>query len=255
MEVLCFSDLHICGKYSDQIEKAKKLYKEYRPDVIAISGDIFDDTQINPYKELSRISDDTPIICCLGNHEFAYRSVEQTIEFYEKNYNPEKYNVHYLDVIGHKSIENVNFVGNVLWYDGSLKNVWNQSDVIIDGWLDSTIREFDWKKENKNCVNQINDEKNNPAEENGWKIEKTFLVTHCVPHIDLNLFSFEGISEYNMYSGMKNLFEKLNRKIDFAVCGHTHRRACKTINGTDCVNVGNDYYFRKNGFECFFMEI
>ena len=255
MEVLCFSDLHICGKNSYQIEQAKKLYKEYCPDVVAISGDIFDDVSINPYEELSKISNDIPIVCCLGNHEFAYLSVEKTHSMYEEKYCPEKFNVHYLDIIGHKCIENVNFVGNVLWYDGSLKNIWNQGDEIIDGWLDSTIKNFDWKSENKKCVEQINDEKNNPCECDGWKIEKTFLVTHCVPHIDLNLFSLEGLSEYNMYSGMKNLFSQLNKKIDYAICGHTHRRVCKTIEGTDCVNIGNDYPFRKNAFECFLMEV
>lgn len=255
MNVLCFSDLHISGKLSYQIEQAKKCCKEYRPDVITISGDIFEDFNINPYKELSKISDDIPIICCLGNHEFAYGTVEKTHEFYRKNYNPEKYNVHYLDIIGHKCVENINFVGNVLWYDGSLKDVWNQGDKIIDGWLDYTIKNFDWKEENKKCVQQINCQENNPLYNDEWKIEKTFLVTHCVPHIDLNLFSLEGFSEYNMYSGMKNLFSQLDKKIDYAVCGHTHRRVCKTIDGTDCVNVGNDYYFRKNSFECMFMEV
>ena len=255
MNILSFADLHIHEKYSYQMDKAIKCVKCYNPDVITISGDIFDNKYLNPYKELARLSNDIPVVCCLGNHEFAYRSVQDTLDFYREKYNPEKYNVHYLDVIGNFCVENFNFVGNVLWYDGSLKNIYNQPEKIIDGWLDSTIKNFDWKSENKKCVDQINDKKNNPEEFNGWKIEKTVLVTHCVPHIDLNLFSFEGMSEYNMYSGMKNLFEQLEKKIDIAFCGHTHRRVCKTINDVDCVNIGNDYYFKKNGFECFFMEV
>lgn len=255
MKILSFADLHIVEKYSYQMDCAKKCVKNYNPDVITISGDIFDNKDLNPYKELSRLSKDIPVICCLGNHEFAYRSIPETLDFYREKYAPEKYNVYYLDVVGHKCVENVNFVGNVLWYDGSLKNVYNQKDVISHNWLDSSIKNFDWKLENQKCVEQINDEKNNPLENDGWKIEKTVLITHCVPHIDLNLFSFEGMSEYNMYSGMKNLFSQLNKKIDYAICGHTHRRTCKTIDGIDCINIGNDYAFRKNSFECFYLEL
>ena len=255
MKILSFADLHITDIYHSSLDMVKKCVNEYNPDVVTISGDIFDEKNLNPYKCLAKKIGDIPVICCLGNHEFAYRSVEETLNFYREKYNPEKYNVHYLDIVGHFCLENFNFVGNVLWYDGSLKNVWNQSDEIIDGWLDSTIENFNWKIENRKCVEQINLKENNPEEFNGYNIEKTILVTHCVPHIDLNLFSFEGMSEYNMYSGMKNLFEQLEKKIDIAFCGHTHRRTCKTIDGVDCVNIGNDYYFRKNGFECFFMEV
>ena len=255
MKILSFADLHITDTMSYQSEYVKKCIKQYNPDVVTISGDIFDNKQINPYKEISRFCKDTPVVCCLGNHEFAYRTVNETLGFYCEKYSPEKYDVHYLDVVGHKCVENFNFVGNVLWYDGSLKNIYNQSDKIVYNWLDSSIKNFNWREENWKCVEQINDEKNHPLECDGWKIEKTVLVTHCVPHIDLNLFSFEGASEYNMYSGMKNLFAKLNKKIDYAVCGHTHRRVCKTIDGVDCVNIGNDYLFRQNSFECFFMEL
>lgn len=50
MKILCFSDLHIVGHKSLQLVYLKRITKEYNPDVIVISGDIFDNQQINPYK-------------------------------------------------------------------------------------------------------------------------------------------------------------------------------------------------------------
>lgn len=226
----------------------KKILKNYKPDVIVISGDVFDNKQINPYKQLSRLSD-VPIICCLGNHQFAYRTTKQTIEFYTEKYRPQKYNVHYLDVVGNKLINGINFFGNVLWYDGSLKDIYNQSDIIIDGWLDSKIVNFDWKLQNDICVKKLNNKLYHP------KCQKEFLVTHTVPHIDLNLFSLQGSSCYNMYSGMKNLFQKLDYKVDYSVCGHTHRYVAKEIEGVCCVNIGNDYYRRTDAIQFYQFQV
>lgn len=246
MKVACFSDLHLNYKSHPWLLKTKDIVRKEQPDVVVISGDIFDDFMINPYKELSKI-DDIPIICCLGNHEFAYSSIQDTKKRYEDKYNPEKYNVHYLDIIGKKEIENVNFVGNVLWYDGSLRNYGEDTLEIDRSWLDSTIKFFNFKEENKECVKQIND---------NLSSDKTnFLVTHCVPHRDLNLFSFDDVSVYNTYSGMDNLFNKLLYKVDYAICGHTHRHVSKEIDGCFCVNIGNDYLMRNNGFQYFIMEV
>ena len=247
MKVACFSDLHMCFKSHPWLMKTKDIVIKEQPDVVVISGDIFDNKNINPYKELAKI-DDIPIICCLGNHEFAYSTVEETHKRYEDKYNPDKYNVHYLDIVGKKEIGNINFVGNVLWYDGSLRNLGEDTTEICRGWLDSTIGGcFNFKEENKKCVKQIND---------NLSPDKTnFLITHCVPHKDLNLFSFDDVSVYNTYSGMDNLFNKLLYKVDYAICGHTHRYTAKEIDGCFCVNVGNDYLTGNNGFQYFIMEV
>lgn len=246
MKILCLSDLHIQEINSLQLNRIKYIIEDTLPDVIIICGDIFDNGLINPYKELSMLGD-LPIICVLGNHEFAtFRSIDITLNRYTKLYEPNKYNVHYLDIIGHKCIENINFVGNVLWYDGSLKSLPNQSDIIIDGWLDSIIEDFDFKKENLKCINQIKQNIDNN------KIN--ILLTHCVPHIDMNLFSLTSTSLYNMYSGVKNLFNELP-KLDYAICGHTHRYTVKEIAGCNCINVGNDYYQYTNDIKYYILEV
>lgn len=249
LKILCFSDLHIVGHNSLQLVYIKRIIKEYKPDVIVISGDIFDNQQINPYKQLSELSD-KPIICCLGNHEFSYRTIGQTIQFYGSHYNPLKYNVHYLDIIGNKLIDGVNFFGNVLWYDGTMKDIYSQDDVILDTWLDSKIIDFDWKKQNFECIKKLNNIEHHPSD-----TKKQFLVTHTVPHIDLNLYSLQCSSYYNMYGGCKNLFQKLNYKVDYSVCGHTHRYVAKQINGTFCVNIGNDYFRRSDAIQFYCFQI
>ena len=86
--------------------------------------------------------------------------------------------------INKKAIQkNVNFVGNVFWYDFSLnKNPLVMQGEILDGWLDATIENFDPIHENIKCQKQIVD--------NLSKNMKNVLITHMVPHIKLNWFSF-----------------------------------------------------------------
>lgn len=255
MNVLCFSDLHFYERDSKSIELCKKTANAHKPDVVVISGDVCDNKKINVYEELSKIvNNDVTIVFTLGNHEFAHSTIADTLKRFQDGYNPKKYNVHCLDIIGHKCVNNFNFFGNVLWYDGSLSNIYNQRYLISENWLDSTIYHFNFREENRKCIEQILDKKNHPEYNGNIKITKNFLVTHCVPHIDLNLWSFDGASEYNMYSGVKDLFSKLPFKVDYAVCGHTHRYTTKEINGCCCVNIGNDYLMNENGFRSFCFE-
>lgn len=245
MRFLCLADLHISEKDSQQLNQVKELLQKFDDiDAILIAGDVFDTRELNPYKELSQL--EKPVIFCLGNHEFAYSSIHGTINYYFNNYNPNQWNVHCLDIIGHYSIGNVNIVGNVLWYDGSLKSFPEQDDKISKNWLDSTIYQFDFKKECQRCIAQIASKENHPEinEDTGEKIEHTILLTHCVPHIDLNVHTIDKpMSIFNMYSGVKNLFEMIDFKdFDWAVCGHTHKYAKKEIDGIQCINIGNDYF-------------
>lgn len=173
----------------------------------------------------------------MGNHEFAYRDHSEVLKWWSQWQHP---NVHCLDIEGHFEKDGYRFIGNVLWYDFSLnKCQWLMQGEIIDGWLDASIENFDPLKENKNCVEQIL--KNSSKD----KAIKHVLVTHTVPHIDLNTFSIETpTSAYNAYSGMKRFILDIQDEginLTHAICGHTHRRECKTIWGVDCINIGNDY--------------
>jgi len=239
MKAMILADLHMCGKID--IADARRNIRMLMPgnlDVVIICGDILDGSnQCNPYKQLTRIFDnDVPVICVLGNHEFFGRTVKDTMAQYTDYYNPDKYDVHYLDVVGHYDMDVYRFFGNVLWYDGTMSMKPNQDiDTFADGkWADRLIHNFDWRKANADCVRQIMD---NIGPDHMVNV----LCTHCCPHGDLNLHLSDPMSDFNAYSGMMNLLDCI--KPDYAFCGHTHRRIVgKYIGDCKCVNVGNDLY-------------
>lgn len=235
MRIMCLSDMHLHRKEHEKNEYYKSLIKESNVDVVVFAGDNVEST-LNKYayEILANIAGDKKAIFCLGNHEFAYRRIDEVLYIYKENYDPTKYDVHCLDVLGCEDIDNIRFLGNVLWFDGSLKTVPNQSDIIDDSWLDSTIRFFDWKKENTKCVNAI--------KKNCDDRFLNVLVTHCVPHIKLNLHTEMNSNIYNMYSGM-NLLDDM--KFDYSISGHTHFRTIgQVINDCQCINTGGEgkYY-------------
>lgn len=262
MNCLITADLHFSSKaLTDNfyIEKQKRIIESKLKsslkncDLVIIAGDVVEGSIIksfnNPLDALYKIFN-KEVIFCLGNHEFAYNKHPEVIKFWSKWSHP---HVHCLDIKGHVTIDKWNFVGNVLWYDFTLnKNRHIMQGEIIDGWLDSTIEDFDPLVENQKCKYQIFN--------NLSKDHKNILVTHMVPHIDLNTFSKEQPdSPYNAYSGCERFLLDLqdfnNGDITHAICGHTHRRECKEIWNIDCINVGNDYYHRTNQINYFLLDL
>ena len=251
MKILATADLHIDYTKSDQVIFLRKLVKREQPDALVIAGDVHDCRTLNPFKDLEHISKDITIIFCLGNHEFAYRSIADTHRYYKSFDRPS--NVHCLDICGFVDVQGVRFVGNVLWYDGSLSN---RSDVnywlknIDPNWLDSSIKNFDPIAENKNCIKQIKD---SLKDHKGPSV----LLTHTVPHYKLNRFwESNPSSVYNTYSGVHNLFKDHDVSVDIAVCGHTHKPATLYYdNKTECTNIGNDYYFKSGSLVYDVLEI
>ena len=123
---------------------------------------------------------------------------------------------------------------------------------ILDGWLDSTIENFDPLVECQKCKEQI---LNNLS-----KDLTNILVTHMVPHKDLNYFSKEDpYSSWNAYSGCERFLLDCQdagfNDIEYAICGHTHQRECKEIWGIKCINIGNDYYHRCNCITNMMIEL
>lgn len=237
-KILFFSDIHTNQKDSSELYAMKKAIDIAKPDIVVIGGDIFESSvKFNPYEELSKLG--KPVVFCLGNHEFAYRSVEDTLKFYRDSYDPSKWDVHCLDIVEKWEKDDINIIGNVLWYDGSFKDVsWQPDNIIVDGWLDKTIKKFNFREE---CIkNQEMIFKNFNSD------KKNILLTHTCPDEHLNTFKKEGPSPYNFYSGM-NLLEKLEDKkmmLHLALCGHTHRYESMMVHGVLCVNLGNDYFFK-----------
>lgn len=247
MRILALADLHM--QYSNsEIINVKKLVKQSNPDVILIAGDIFESNfKGNPYEELAKL--ERRVICCFGNHEFAYADPEFVRKRYEDLYEPNKYPVEYLDITGCAHANDIGFVGNVLWYDGSFRDIPTQSETRIDErWLDSSIYNFDFRKENAECIKQIKN--------NYWNGHKNILLTHTCPHKKLNLFADEGPGWPNMYSGCNLLEDFYNEGkcfFDWVICGHTHRYCTYQFHDQFCVNIGNDYTGELKYF-CFEIE-
>lgn len=236
MKMLCFADLHM---YDDSVENSvflelKSIVEDINPDVVLIAGDIIDNPKVNPYKLLEKLGD-LPIVCCLGNHEYyQHLTIENTIQYY-KELKPKKSNVVFLDIVDSFITDGILFFGNVLWYDGSMKTVLHQSNVIDPRWIDSKIMGFNWQAENKVCERKIRSAYKKKA-------SAKVLITHTAPHSLLNMHLSKTKSTFNMYSGVSDLFTKLRIRPDVSICGHTHLKVNKFINGVDCYNIGNDYF-------------
>lgn len=249
MKILLLSDLHLQGS----AKRYERIFKHTKPDIIVITGDIYE-SNIHPsmvYRNLSAIFTDIPVVCTLGNHEFYYNTVEYIIEEYKKYYNPSLYNIHYLDIIHKYDINNIRFIGNVLWYDGSMSTVKNQNinSFADNTWMDYTIKNFNFIDEYKNNINTIKLNIDNN--------KTNILCTHCVPHRSLNGHMYKTYSQYNAYSGSCNLLEQLN--VQYSFCGHTHL-PIETIIKTNygecmCYNVGNDYFKNELNVKYKIMEI
>jgi predicted MPP superfamily phosphohydrolase len=246
MKALILSDLHLyfwhqqseLNNYKNIISKITS--KDF--DCVIICGDIFEYDFVglsnNPYKLLSELLNvDCPIICCLGNHEYAYSTIDEVHNWF--NSFTERYNVHILDIEGHYTYNGFNFVGNVFWYDNTLTSFpFAKPDKIVSNWLDSSIKNFIPSIENAICKKQILD--------NLSVDYPNILITHTVPHWRLNWFSInQPKSIYNQYSGCKDFLQELNN-VKWSFCGHTHKRISDTIHNINCLNIGNDYLRQYN---------
>ena len=215
MKILALSDLHLHFVLNPKIMQYYKnvVWKKFHSldfDCIVITGDIFESSAMNkwgfnPYQTLRWLFDftDVPIICCLGNHEFAYNKVQNVLTFYRELFVKQS-NVYYLDVCDKFDIQGCNFVGNVLFYDNTLGcSPYKVNDFIVKNWLDSTIIDFvpsiECIKRKEQIKNNIDDSKIN------------ILLTHCVPHWKLNWFETnQPNSTYNQYSGCKDFLNQLS---------------------------------------------
>lgn len=256
MKILSFADLHSNNYYKDnQTEYIKDIINKVKPDLILIAGDVVEKFIIknnNVFKYIRNVlfnMTDVPVVFCLGNHEFIDQSIQEThnnVKKYVKN----NYNCFCLDIDGRFTINDINIVGNVLWYDNSLKSVPAQKDdFIIDGWIDKYIIDFIPSVECTKCKQEIISN----IDEN----KKNILLTHCVPYYKLNWFTVDApLSEYNMYSGCYDFLNELkNKNVLWSICGHTHHFMNGTYHGISCVNIGNDYFFRNNNIKYFEFEI
>jgi predicted phosphodiesterase len=256
MKILATADLHMTKENCNDIFciLRNRMY-ECECGVLVIAGDICDDQNIDPFSTFMHFG--YPVVFCLGNHEFAGKKPSDVIKKYsEYQWSWHKKQIYCLDVLDEVIIDDVQFVGNVLWYNGSicdtdnkLKKLYN----ISSAHKDSSVVDFDPIREHAKCVCKIKDALSFP-------LNKKVLVTHTVPHWKLNRFCVtEPTSEFNIYSGVKDLFHDNDIDVDVAICGHTHRKESFNYkkDGKDilCYNVGNGYYDETNEIESETIEI
>jgi len=249
MRMMHLSDLHIgaaprpnaLNSCSPVVPRVKKHVAEEKPDVVVISGDIFeyDVPMESRIFTLKHMFGDIPTVFCLGNHEFFYRNVPDALDMqYAYDKVPGLY---CLDTCGHVDISGVRFVGNVLWYDGKHKLPGQVMEEWADGcWADRLIEDHasSWWLFNAACIKQITDNIGNSD-------KKKVLVTHCVPHSDLNAFNKQKpSSDFNAYSSTDIIGkdDALYDVFDYALCGHTHNPVRMQIGKTQCYCSRQDYF-------------
>lgn len=244
MKFLCLADLHRDDGYPQYLQQQDAdiaaLLRAHRPDAVLLAGDIFESSFTgNPYAALAALFPERPVLCVLGNHEFWNRTVAETQAHYRRLYAPDRWPVHYLDVVGGLDLGDHHFLGNVLWYDGSTATTPDQRllDFAGGGWPDTLIKSFDPLAETAACQEQIR--RSLPRQG-----QVGVLLTHCVPHRTLNAHLRRpnaAANPFNAYSGLATLLDDV--RCAFAVSGHTHLPVPETvINGCRCWNIGNDIF-------------
>ena len=247
MKILCLSDLHQQpddilnvirqARFTPFLQYIRYVVEDTAPDVIVVTGDNVPTPYVVSLKAFfgGLFPADIPVVVTLGNHEFWERSFEETLEN-ARNQDADAPNVHILDAEPSVVIDDYNFLGGTLFFDGSMR--WREEDDLLpwDGWQDWRIPDIErrYKEFNAFYVERIRQaiKPNMP----------NILCTHHLPHIALN--GFEP-SHYSFYSGMKDLASQLPFNDAFPnalICGHTHKRVIgEVVPGFYCVNTGSDY--------------
>lgn len=258
MHVLCLSDLHVrpyvvIDAIENKTEKAftwtsalKNVVKEANPDVVVITGDTVAAQHVTFLSGFLRtfVSPEIPVVVTLGNHEFWGNGFKWSLRLLTEQRFPDD-NIYYLDNLGKVELNGVNFVGGMLFFDGSMAFRPDQKVTDWDGWNDWYIPGVadHYREWNGYYVDMI---KKSMSQD-----KPNVLCTHHVPHEKLN---GHEPSQYSFYSGMKDLLHDLDwgTKDRYVVCGHTHRRIIgEVVPGFMCVNVGSDY----NSIEQFILEV
>ena len=247
MKLLCLSDLHIKPShvirllddnfYTPFTEGIFTHAKEVSPDAVVITGDTVSAEQMHFLSALLRklIPGDLPIVATLGNHECWGRTFEETLQTLKEQTITDR-NIFYLDLIGSVELGGINFVGGMLFFDGSMRYRWNQRVEEWNGWMDWKIVDVETR------YLDIHRYYADMIKANMKSGMPTALCTHHLAHEQLN---GHKPGHFNFYSGVKDLVSDLPFDplySNYLICGHTHRRVIgNVIPGFMGINVGSEY--------------
>ena len=246
MKILCLADLHIgetqlqkalIGELTGHLLKIKALSLSENPDVIAVAGDLLPPGKAEcisaVWKQIFPAG--IPVMTVIGNHDLWYSKFEDVLAKLrcQSADNPD---VIFLDIQGSCRIGNVNFVGGMLGFDGSMRYRESQQ---ITPW--NSFRDY-----------KIPDIESRYMEINYYYVEKitagiqtgrsNVLITHHIPH---RYLSGHAPNEYSFYSGMRDIVSELPldaAQEHYLICGHTHSQVITDIApNIHGINVGNDY--------------
>jgi len=126
------SDNKNCDEEIKLYTEAVGLINKIKPKFVVITGDLVhnrtDTTQINAFKKItSLINKKIPVYLLPGNHDIGLKPTEESIEFYFRNHNSEKFDFTY---------RNVQFIGINSCY--------------INSGIAQEVTQYNWLKESLN---------------------------------------------------------------------------------------------------------
>lgn len=246
MRILLLSDLHFGKKAwgsfaQDQVEWAKK---KGSCDVLIFCGDLAESPEdLHNGLDALRGIDAKHRLFVAGNND-----VERLEKMGGKVSN---YANDFQDLIGEdfhlldrspKKIDGVNFVGNMLSFNGSLwrsnmnnpstnvveqvKNTWEKAEKY---WGGNPYNDISFPAFNQNLVKRLHSDV-------GTDGSSSIVITHFVPHPDFVVYGHSEKFDYlNFFMGRNMTDHYPNVRMGF--CGHTHRRKSVYIGKTWVENV------------------
>lgn len=246
MKILCLADLHIGetqlqkalhGEQTGHLLEIKALCQQENPDVIAVAGDLLPPGKAEyisaAWKQIFPTG--IPVMTVIGNHDLWYSHFEDVLAKLKQQtvYNPD---VVFLDLIRGCEIGDINFIGGMLGFDGSMRCRESQKVTPWNGFRDYKIPDIEHRYLE---INYYYVEKIKASIKSGMS---NVLITHHIPHRDL---AGHAPNEYSFYSGMRDFVSELSFDATlehYLICGHTHSQVITNVApNIHAINVGSDY--------------
>jgi putative phosphoesterase len=260
VKLIAIADIHWDQGRYEWLQCIKDLQKKSF-DILLIAGDIavYDESYRIALSEINKIECKYKMIV-LGNHDiWLTDDCFNSFQKYELKHQIAE-NLSYIFLDGNPTIfNNIGFIGNIGWYDYSLRDKSLDSKYPLADFMYKTKRFPNGKGRWMDGVyakwripdNEVTQYFAKRLEEDILKIyNKCNSICFLMHHIPCEHMVTRKDENWNMgnafvgSSVFENIIRKYN-KINFVVCGHTHTSFDENINGVRYINVGADYRIPK----------